>query len=447
MLLASGCVGTVNTALPENGPNSTPASVRADVAPATQRSDIVIVPPAGSNAASMEAQHLDHHDDGRFVGISISGGGLRAANFAAAVLFELDRLGWLYRADYLSSVSGGGFPASIYCIALDGDWNKPRVRQQLGEDLTSVFLTGFAVQSPILMVSDRDRGDLLFDILNRRFFVRDGRTLAFADLRRDRPRLLINAANVGNGTRFVFCNESFDQLASDLASLPIGRAVAASAAHPVLFSPLALRDYRAKSPTFLHLADGGIADNLGVRTLYETYLAHVAPTRSSSRPVYPLGAVFIVIDARVHAENRVESHSDLSLLRSFVAGLKISAVSLVSGVSDATLAEILTDAARDDDSVAGVRARIAGLRADGAVRFTDRTGRDFVLLHLSLPQLGEIDDDEARRLALQAVNIPTDLRISRQQQDICWRAAEIIVHRRLEPWLRALEHSNDPAKP
>ena len=491
MLLVSGCVGNVVRPLPANARNGTPASLGADVVPATQRASVIVVPRASATNGSANDHQLDpdrdrnpgrdgerdldrkhdrdldrkhdrgldrkhdrgfdrkhdrgfdrerdrFHDD-RFVGVAISGGGLRAANFGAAVLFQLQRLGWIDRVDYLSAVSGGGFPAAIYYTARDTDWNEPRVRQMLGEDLTSVFLTGLLVQSPIQLITDRDRGDLLFDFINRRFFRRDGRTLVFADLRRDRPRLLLNCANVANGTRFVICNESFDQLGGDLASLPIGRAVAASAAHPALFSPLTLRDHRAPSKTFLHVADGGIADNLGVRTLYETYLAHVAQTDASAPTPYPRGAVLIVIDARVHAENRVDSEADLSLLRSLFAGLSISAVSLVSGVSDATLAEIVSDAAHDHVSIARVRQRVADLHAVGSTRFTDRTGRDVTLLHLSLTQLERLDDDEARRLATEAVNIPTDLRISREHQDICWRAAEIIVRRRVAPRLEELE--------
>src|SRR4051794_22553904 len=44
-------------------------------------------------------------DDGYFVGVAISGGGLRSANFSAAVMFQLQKLGLLDRVDYISSVS------------------------------------------------------------------------------------------------------------------------------------------------------------------------------------------------------------------------------------------------------------------------------------------------------------------------------------------------------
>ena len=67
-------------------------------------------------------------------------------------------------------------------------------------------------------------------------FTRNGRTLTYADLRKDRPHLLINAAtDLQSGRRFVFCNESFDEINSDLSKYPLGYAVAAGAAAvPVL---------------------------------------------------------------------------------------------------------------------------------------------------------------------------------------------------------------------
>ena len=42
-----------------------------------------------------------------FIGLAISGGGSRAANFGSAVLWELDRLGILQHVQYISTVSGG----------------------------------------------------------------------------------------------------------------------------------------------------------------------------------------------------------------------------------------------------------------------------------------------------------------------------------------------------
>src|SRR5437870_1721764 len=55
--------------------------------------------------ASFRAWHEAYQKSHVFVGIAISGGGSRAANFSAAVLEELDRHGFLKHATALSSAS------------------------------------------------------------------------------------------------------------------------------------------------------------------------------------------------------------------------------------------------------------------------------------------------------------------------------------------------------
>jgi NTE family protein len=67
----------------------------------------------------------------------------------------------------------------------------------------------------------------------------------FADLfRRGRPQVSINATDIGFGTPFGFLPQTFDVICSDLASLRIAGAVAASNGFPVLFGPVTLKNYR-----------------------------------------------------------------------------------------------------------------------------------------------------------------------------------------------------------
>ena len=55
--------------------------------------------------------------------------------------------------------------------------------------------------------------------------------------------LKINASDLYNRTPFVFNEETFSALCSDLNRLPLSEAVAASAAVPVVFSPIVLEAY------------------------------------------------------------------------------------------------------------------------------------------------------------------------------------------------------------
>jgi hypothetical protein len=126
-----------------------------------------------------------------------------------------------------------------------------------------------------------------------------------------RPFLIINATNLYMGARFEFTGSQFRYLCSDIRSYPISRAVAASSAFPFLLSPIslvnnckpegyeipeddqdALEDYwtnknryytaynnfiyaepggRENHP-FMHLMDGGLADNIGLRAIYNLFV-------------------------------------------------------------------------------------------------------------------------------------------------------------------------------
>src|SRR5262249_44083791 len=116
-----------------------------------------------------------------------------------------------------------------------------------------------------------------------------------------RPFVVINAADLSTGARFPFTQGQFDFLCSDLDSMHIARAVAASAALPPYFTAVTFWDYagscgavppvglaaalresagrygqparvrevrsyqdRSRRP-YIHLVDGGLIDNLGVR--------------------------------------------------------------------------------------------------------------------------------------------------------------------------------------
>ena len=214
-------------------------------------------------------------DDGWFVGIAISGGGSRSANFSAAVMFELQRLDFLRRVDAISSVSGGSLTAAYYCVADPDDWNPANVQSKL----THPFATDMWWHAAMpwnflaLTLSDYDRSDVMAQVFRKALFSKAGKTLTYADLRADRPRLLVNGTDLQSGRRFVFCNESFDLLNSDLSRFPIGYAVAASSSVPVVMHQVTLRDFSTVFKQFRHIVDGGVEDNLGVLTLLETYKA------------------------------------------------------------------------------------------------------------------------------------------------------------------------------
>ncbi len=130
-------------------------------------------------------------------------------------------------------------------------------------------------------------------------YIFNGKT--FADFRSDMPFIQINATDLSAGQPFIFRQEYFNFLCSDLSQFPVSRAVAASSAVPIAFAPVVLKNYHGCDKAmssgeaikiqnndnvrieqiksgllryiekdridYVHLVDGGIADNLGLRVL------------------------------------------------------------------------------------------------------------------------------------------------------------------------------------
>ena len=59
------------------------------------------------------------------------------------------------------------------------------------------------------------------------------------------PCVIINATEMTLGTRYQFTQDYADSICSDLSRLPVSRAVTASSALPILFSPIPLPTTRA----------------------------------------------------------------------------------------------------------------------------------------------------------------------------------------------------------
>jgi len=253
---------------------------------------------------------VPERDDGLLLVLAFSGGGLRSAALAYGVLevlrdVSLERGGRSVRlldeVDMVSAVSSGSFVAAYY--GLFGD----RVFEDFAQRFLKADLQGQLARAALnpanwfrLLSESFDRIDLASEYIDRNLF--DRRT--FADLNGPRrPAVLINATDVVTGERFEFTQAQFDLICSDLDSFPVARAVAASSAFPFLLTPVRLRNYAgncgysppqwlsaatqppgnvplsqaralrtlldARSRPYLHLLDGGIADNLGLRSVLD----------------------------------------------------------------------------------------------------------------------------------------------------------------------------------
>lgn len=455
LLIVGGCsypnrrLNDPALALEQRRKNDTRAAVFADVS-APQETETSPLRTDRIVRGTKPEFSMPPDQDGTFVGLAISGGGSRSANFSAACMFQLERVGLLQHVDYISSVSGGSVVAAYYCTK-GSEWNPKDVQYNLTRPFASMLLlrTLLPWNQVAFYFGDFDRSDVLAGVFSDTLFNRYGKPLTYADLRPDRPRLLINATDLQSGRRFVFCNETFDLLNSNLSQLPISYAVAASAAVPVVLHPVTLRDFSTTFHEYRHLIDGGVSDNLGVQTLIETYSAQIrAAQRSGQMDPYPNGAVLIVLDASTRFNPEISSESDVGIIESIKAAVGLS-TALVNRTSSATMAETIVNSAQDQETAAQLREQIRQLNDDGFLRMTDRTGHTVRIIYMTISQVNKLPNLPFVGFSESLNSIATYFNISPTESYHLYEAAELLMREKFEPNAREvvneIEHGERPS--
>lgn len=292
-------------------------------------------------------ENQDTADLSMVMAVTLSGGGARAAAFGYGVLDELRRtqvrwqgrdIALLDELDVISGVSGGSIVAAYYAAfgsRTFPDFENEFLRQDFQDSLISHMLRPASLHE--LTSPWFGRTHLLARRLDELY-----RGLTFGDLagRPKQPRLLISATDLSLGSSFEFSWDQFELICSDLASVPLSFAVASSSAVPIVLSPTTLRNYNADCPRppsafegdaaqdyrsrllragqrsyldanarpFIHLVDGGLADNLGVRGLLDRSLVG-GGLRGSVRAL-PRAAISRVVIVAVNAEREPSARID-----------------------------------------------------------------------------------------------------------------------------------------
>ena len=188
------------------------------------------------------------------------------------------------------------------------------------------------------------RSDLLQEQLNLALY----RGKKFADLeQRKGPFAVINATDMVAGQEVSFTQDFFDWLCVDLNDVEIARAVAASSAVPLIFSPITqnnhggacqaeskkelltqmkvgnrlwLNNFEAmkkrtasyqnnEEKPYLHLVDGGLTDNLGLASLLDMSNLLTVKKLYAELKNYNLRNIVVV---NVNAQNELSNHIDKS---------------------------------------------------------------------------------------------------------------------------------------
>ena len=257
--------------------------------------------------------------------VAMSGGGTRAAAFSYGILEELRRTPvptptgpgrLLDEVTLVTGISGGSFTALAYALygeRLFDEYEQRFLKRDVQGDLVGKVLN--PLTWPQIAGGSFTRSDLAADYYDRILF--EGAT--FGDLSsRGGPFTNVAATEVATGARVTFNQNTFDLLCSDLSAVRLARAAAASSAVPGVFAPVGFDNYagrcgfdlranveRVLGPNvdkgstgritlrhrefvalqdgaahrYLHLVDGGLSDNVGLRSLLEGLEASAASER------------------------------------------------------------------------------------------------------------------------------------------------------------------------
>ena len=278
--------------------------------------------------------------------LSFSGGGTRAAAFSYGVLEELrrtevvvngQRRRLIDEVDVITGVSGGSFTALAY--ALYGD----RLFSEYEERFLKRDVQGTLVWRSLnpfnwwkFVGGSAGRSELAAEYYDEILF--EGAT--FGDLLgKSAPVAIATGTDISTGSRLAFFQNDFDLLCSDLNKVRLSRAAATSSAVPVVLSAVTFNNYGgtcgfqfpawvkdvanpetrarpsgravqryremqdfqdSKNRPYIHLVDGGVSDNIGVRGVLETIeeLAASAAFRGEVGFGVVRRIVLIVVNAR-----------------------------------------------------------------------------------------------------------------------------------------------------
>jgi NTE family protein len=329
----------------------------------------------------------------------------------------------------ISGVSGGSILAAHYAIFGDGTFER-FAEEYLDADLQGHLKGQLLNPAALHRLSSPHFGrtHLLEARLEQLY---GGATLGDVAKRTGAPELLITATDLRNGMPFEFSPEQLSLICTDWRTIPLSFAVASSAAVPLLLTPMRLANHAASCEAAmprsggnqrgmdfrvrmlaqqarqyrnpdrypnLHLVDGGLSDNLGLRALLDRMIA--TGELSDSFAGAPEGSIdtlaLIVVNAERDSEAGIEAKEDVPGIGDVLDTLVFGAGSRETNVTLGILA----------DDVRRWRAELEAERGRPGSPFTADAE-----LHVVTLELREIPDRRLRNKALRmatSFTLPAD---------------------------------------
>jgi NTE family protein len=426
--------------------------------------------PLGPGAANPERRSIaPPASDRPVVLMAFSGGGSRAAALAEAVL--RDMAGTTYVAAdglhheltddvrLISSVSGGSVAAAWF--GLHGAAGLDELRsaflardnmQTLQLDAVNpitwfrlAFTSFTTIRAQEALFDDRLFHHATMDALNRP----------------DRPFIVPNATDMAGGETFTFTPQRFDDICSAFDALQISTAVAASAAVPIALSPVDFKNnsvgcqgsigsdtwarialsnpyslflnlpgyrnarytndlrhgqYPFRDIEYLHLLDGGLADNLGTKTLRSALIDptdHAGGLNAINRGLIRK-LVVILVNARSDPPNKIYQQPGTPGLVDAINTVISTPIEANTASSQLALEALLTEIGKAADAARAMNAKFAGMQIYGITVDYDQ-----------IPA----DTPEHRDLRDQANLVPTSWTLTPAQLDVTERAGRFLFER------------------
>jgi NTE family protein len=379
---------------------------------------------------------------------SFSGGGSRAAAFAHATISELDRLTFPWagqetslaqQIDMVAGVSGGSVAASHLALHGVNDHLARFAADFLKVDFESRLIgaalnpaNAYRMTSPWM-----GRGNLLADEFDALLF--GGTTFGRLGELPGRPYLIVGATDLSNGAEFDFASDQLLMLCSSIDRVPLAFAVASSSSVPLVFSPLSLSNHSRACPTssekqpnstpapsrtaraklvqsefdsfaddgkrFVHLVDGGLSDNLGLRRIsdYVVQAGGVLPVlallRGDAKDSMPRRIVFVSVNSERRAPLPLDQMAEVPSALDVLGAMIYGGLGRYSRETSLIFAAAVEEWRRELQSVA-VDADIFSIEIN----------------------LSDVDDRELREKVLA---IPTSFRISDENRSLLQTAARM----------------------
>lgn len=422
--------------------------------------------PLADSQTNTERRSIDTTDKNRpVILVAISGGGVRAANLGWVILSELKKLQYtshgqprnlLDDVGVISSASGGSVIAAYFGLygaerlpQFEQDFLIPDNMKTLGEEATN------PTSWYRLAISGASRIGLVEEMFDRQLFQHN----TLADLNQpNKPFIILNTTDMASGEVFAITPNRFNDICSEFDQLPIATGVAASAAVPIVLTPVSFQNYatthcadrpvprwislaledryapyinieeykraryandlrrgpdRFRDIQYLYLVDGGLAGNLGINSLLDA----VSSLNSTGSILRQINAgdikklVVLVINARSDIPNTIYQSPDRPGIAQMVGSVASVPIDSTTASTNSQMRDLLTELKSASEN-APKDAKFGGLKVYN--------------IQVDMDQLRGTDPDQ-KTLRDKAKSIPTSWTISTENRVIIQQTGQLLL--------------------